>query len=114
MDSTTVGRAPKASAPLLWRWPKAASILVNGEIGGSVYGTIYPTMSGSKNGAEIDMFLPGGLLTYLKYNGTLIEYSPKPPKHPVGAPDGGFSGCINEFDMAVAHFRMFFSLPRIS
>ena len=35
-------------------WPKAASILVDGEIGGSIYGTIYPTISGSKNGADID------------------------------------------------------------
>ena len=32
MDSTTVGRAPKAPAPLLWRRPKAASIIVDGKI----------------------------------------------------------------------------------
>ena len=52
MDSTTVGRAPKAPAPLLWRRPKAASIMVDGEIDGSIYGTIYPTIYGSKNGAR--------------------------------------------------------------
>ena len=27
-DSTTVGRAPKTPAPLLWRRPKAAPIMV--------------------------------------------------------------------------------------
>ena len=43
MDSTTVGRAPKAPSPLLWRRPKAASIMVDGEINGSIYGTIYPS-----------------------------------------------------------------------
>ena len=32
----------------------AASILVDGEIGGSIYGTISPTIFGSKNGTEID------------------------------------------------------------
>ena len=41
MDSTTVGRAPKAPAPLLWRRPKAASIMVDGEIDGAIYGTTY-------------------------------------------------------------------------
>ena len=55
MDSTTEGRAPKAPAPLLWRRPKAASILVDGEVGGSICDTIYLTISGSKNGAEIDI-----------------------------------------------------------
>ena len=54
MDFTTVGRTPKAAAPLLWRQPKAASIMVDGEFGGSINGTIYPTISGSKKGAEID------------------------------------------------------------
>ena len=29
------------------------SIMVDGEIGGAIYGTIHPTISGSKNGAEI-------------------------------------------------------------
>ena len=29
------------------------SIMVDGEVGGSIYGTIYPTISVSKNGAEI-------------------------------------------------------------
>ena len=53
MNSTTVGRAPKAPAPLLWRRPKAASILVDGEIDGSMYyGAIYPSISGSENGAR--------------------------------------------------------------
>ena len=52
MDSTTVGRAPKAPAPLLWRRPKAASILVDGEIDGSMYGATYPSMYGSENGAR--------------------------------------------------------------
>ena len=32
---------------------KAAFILLDGEIGGSMYGTIYPTISGHQNG-EID------------------------------------------------------------
>ena len=41
----------------LWRRPKAASILVDGEIGGSIYGTIYPTISGSKNNLKL-MILP--------------------------------------------------------
>ena len=31
MDSTTVGLAPKAPSPLLWRRPKAASIMVDGK-----------------------------------------------------------------------------------
>ena len=31
MESTTVGRAPEAPAPLLWRRPKAASIMVDGK-----------------------------------------------------------------------------------
>ena len=35
MDSSLVGQAPKAPAQLLWRRPKASSILVDGEIGGS-------------------------------------------------------------------------------
>ena len=30
------------------------SIVVDGEIGGSIYGAVYPTISGPKNGAEID------------------------------------------------------------
>ena len=30
-DSTTVGRRPKAAGPPLWRRPKAASIMVDGE-----------------------------------------------------------------------------------
>ena len=38
------------------------SILVDGEIGGCMYGTIYPTISGSKNGAETDIILPERLL----------------------------------------------------
>ena len=37
-------------------------IVVDGEIAGSIYGAIYPTISGSKNGAEIDIILPKGLL----------------------------------------------------
>ena len=32
MDSTRVEPAPKAPAPLLWRRPKAASILVDGNV----------------------------------------------------------------------------------
>ena len=40
MDSTTVGRAPKTPAPLLWRRPKAASIMVDGEIDGSIYSAL--------------------------------------------------------------------------
>ncbi len=31
MDSTTMGRAPEAPAPLLWRRPEAASIMVDGK-----------------------------------------------------------------------------------
>ena len=31
MDSTTVELAPEAQAPLLWRRPEAASIIVDGE-----------------------------------------------------------------------------------
>ena len=31
MDSTTVGQEPKAPAPVLWRRPKAASIMVDGK-----------------------------------------------------------------------------------
>ena len=31
MDSTTMGRAPAAPAPLLWRRPEAASIMVDGK-----------------------------------------------------------------------------------
>ena len=31
MESTTMGRAPEAPAPLLWRRPKAASIMVDGK-----------------------------------------------------------------------------------
>ena len=31
MVSTTAGRAPKAPSPLLWRRPKAAIMLLNGE-----------------------------------------------------------------------------------
>ena len=38
------------------------SILVDGEIGGSIYGTICPTISVSKNGAEVDSILLEGLL----------------------------------------------------
>ena len=38
------------------------SIMVDGEIRGSIYSTIYPTISGSKNGAEIEMILPEGSL----------------------------------------------------
>ena len=38
------------------------SIMVDGEIGGSMYGTIYPTISGSKNGAEINIIPPELLL----------------------------------------------------
>ena len=30
------------------------SIFVDGETGGSIYGTIYPIISGSQNGAEIN------------------------------------------------------------
>ena len=30
MDSTTMGGPPKAAPPLLWRRPKAASIMVDG------------------------------------------------------------------------------------
>ena len=37
------------------------SIMVDGKIGGSVYDTIYPTRSGSQNGAETDLILPEGL-----------------------------------------------------
>ena len=54
--------APKAPAPLLWRRPEAASISVDGEIRGSMNGTIYPTASGPTNGAEIHIILPEGLL----------------------------------------------------
>ena len=32
MDSTTVGQRPKAAGPLLWRRPKAASIMVAGKV----------------------------------------------------------------------------------
>ena len=39
------------------------SIIVDGEIGGSISGTIYPAISGSKNGAEIQIILPEGLLS---------------------------------------------------
>ena len=35
-----MGRAPKAPAPLLWRRPKAASIMVDGEIDGSIYSAL--------------------------------------------------------------------------
>ena len=52
MDSTTVGLVPKAHDPLLWKRPKAASILVDGEIAGSMCGTIYPTISASQNGGK--------------------------------------------------------------
>ena len=45
------GGAAEGGPPLLWRRPKAASIMVDGEIDGSIYGTIYPTIYGSKNGA---------------------------------------------------------------
>ena len=58
-----MGRAPNATGALWWRRPKAASILVDGEIGGSIYGTIYPTISGSQNGVGIDIILLEGLLT---------------------------------------------------
>ena len=43
-----VGRAPSAPAPLV------ESIMLDGEVGGSIYGTKYPTTSGSKSGAKID------------------------------------------------------------
>ena len=33
MESTTMGRAPEAPAPVLWRRPKAASIVVDGKAG---------------------------------------------------------------------------------
>ena len=73
MDSTTAGRAPKTPVPLLWMRPKAASILVDGEIGGSIYGTIYPTISGSRNGAEIHIILPEGLLNSAEGLSTYLE-----------------------------------------
>ena len=31
MDSTTAGQRPKAAGPSLWRWPKTASIMGDGE-----------------------------------------------------------------------------------
>ena len=34
------------------------SMVVDGEIGDSIFGTIYPTISGFKHGAEIDIILP--------------------------------------------------------
>ena len=39
------------------------SMMVDGEIGGSIVGyiIIYPTIAGSQNGAEIDIILPEGL-----------------------------------------------------
>ena len=43
MDSTTVGRRPKAAGPLLWRRPEAASIMVDGEVAniGKTYANMY-------------------------------------------------------------------------
>ena len=38
------------------------SIMVDDEIGGSIYGTIYPTISGSRHGAEINN--PSGRLGF--------------------------------------------------
>ena len=54
----TVGRAPFGAPPTA-----VESIMVDGEIGGSIYGTIYPTISGSTNCVEIDIILPEGLST---------------------------------------------------
>ena len=68
MDSKTVGRAPKAPAPCLWRRPKAASILVGGEIGGSIDGTVYPTISCFTNSAVINN--PSGRT--IDYSGRII------------------------------------------
>ena len=43
MDSTTMGGPPKAAPPLLWRRPKAASIMVDGEVAniGKTYANMY-------------------------------------------------------------------------
>ena len=43
MDSTTMGGLPKAAPPLLWRRPKAASIMVDGEVAniGKTYANMY-------------------------------------------------------------------------
>ena len=41
----------------------AESIMVDGEIGRSIYGTIYPAISGSKNGVEINRIQSEGLST---------------------------------------------------
>ena len=57
------GRLHNSGAGAFGARPTAVEfIMVDGEIGGSMYGTIYPTMSGSKNGAEISIILPEGLL----------------------------------------------------
>ena len=43
MDSTTMGGPLKAAPPLLWRRPKAASIMVDGEVAniGKTYANMY-------------------------------------------------------------------------
>ena len=73
MDSTTVGRAPKAPGPLLWRRPKAASIMVDGEIDGSIYSAlaIYSAVADNR------LVCGSGLLVLLiqAYSGLIQPYS---------------------------------------
>ena len=44
--------AAEGGPPLLWRRPKAASIVVDAEVHGAIYGTIYPTRYGTIKGTK--------------------------------------------------------------
>ena len=71
MDSTT--KVPSAPAPLLWRRPKAASIMVDGEIDGSIYSAlaIYSAVADNR------LVCGSGLLVLLiqAYSGLIQPYS---------------------------------------
>ena len=72
------GAGPEGARPM-WRLPKAASMLVDGEIGGSIYGAKYSTISGSKHGAETDnhseriIVLSGRIIDH-PYSGRIIAH----------------------------------------
>ena len=56
------GRHHNSGAGAFGAYPTVEeSIMVDGEVGGSIYGTICPTISGSNNSAEIDINLSEGL-----------------------------------------------------
>ena len=134
MDSTTVGRAPKAPAPLLWRRPKAASILVDGEIDGSMYGATYPSIYGSEDGARNNnpsgrIINSGGRIIVrplVNYNfgyesgphgsprhDTLSQRSATPPPSflsPSQAPKKQFSTNKSKKSKKIANFPLFFPI----